>query len=369
MKILVLGAGVIGASVADALARRGADVTVLDMRGPGRGASQASAGILAPYTEADPGSPLLALGVRSLELYDEFIDEVRHRSGRPVEYARTGTLEVAFDAVEAARLAAARAWLAAEGVAHEWLEGRAIHGVEPAVSTDAEAALRMPTHGFVSVGPLIEALVHAARFSGAVFETPADVVSVTPATAAGIEVSAGDRRWTADGVVVALGSWSGRVKIQGVPRVPVRPVRGQLLVLDWRGPSRPSQVVWGPGCYTVPWSDGTLLVGATVEDAGFDESSTVSGVRSLLDAVARLLPGAAAASIREVRVGLRPAMADGLPAIGRVAPGVFVATGHYRNGILLAPLTADVVARLVLDGDEDPVLGALDPGRDTVQSR
>jgi glycine oxidase len=369
VNILVLGAGVIGASVADALAQRGADVTVLDMRGPGRGASQASAGILAPYTEADPGSPLLALGVRSLGLYDEFIEGVRRRSGRSVEYARTGTLEVAFDETETGRLEAARAWLAAEGVAHDWLSGRAIPGAEPAVSTDAVAALRVPAHGFVSVGSLIEALVHAARFSGAVFEAPVEVVSVTPVAAAGVEVSAGDRRWTADAVVVALGSWSGRVKIPGVPRVPVRPVRGQLLALDWRGTSPPSQVVWGPGCYTVPWSDGTLLVGATVEDAGFDESSTVSGVRSLLDAVARLFPATSAASIRDVRVGLRPAMADGLPAIGQVASGVFVATGHYRNGILLAPLTADVVSRLVLDGDEDPVLRELDPRRNTVQLR
>jgi glycine oxidase len=156
-------------------------------------------------------------------------------------------------------------------------------------------------------------------------------------------------------VVIAAGSWSGRVRVANVPPLPVRPIRGQLLHLRWNRGPMPTRVVWGHDCYTVPWHDGTLLVGATVEDAGFDESSTVEGVRLLTDAVGTLLPDARNAAMAEVRVGLRPASPDGLPLIGplSMAPAVTLATGHYRNGILLAPLTAQLVASSILDGVSD----------------
>jgi glycine oxidase len=362
LQILIVGAGVIGAAIAEALAVRGADVTVLDMRGAGRGASQASAGILAPFTEAQPGSPLLALGSRSLDLFDGFIDALRSRSGRDVEYVRSGTVEIALDDERRAHLDEARTWLAREGVAHEWIEPAALTETVPAVHPSARAGLVISGHGFVAVPSLVTALVHSARFAGAVFEQPVDVVSIDPSPGHPV-VMAGVRRWTPDAVVVAAGSWSGRIRIAGLPRLPVRPVRGQLLHLDWTGGHQPDRVVWGPDCYAVPWRDGSLIVGATVEDAGFDESATVNGVHALTAAVARLLPAATSASLREVRVGLRPAMPDGLPAIGAIAPSVIVATGHYRNGILLAPLTADLVSRLLLDAQRDPALDLVDPLR------
>lgn len=362
MHVVVIGAGVIGAAVADALAGRGCDVTVLDMRGPGRGASQASAGILAPYTEAHRGSPLLALGARSLDMYDRFVDDVRERSGRPVEYARTGTLEVALDEAGAERLAGEVGWLQAEGVDARWLDASGVREAAPAVAPGALGGLWIAPHGFVSVPALVEALTVSARDAGAAFQMPAEVARVE-ATSSGPRVRAVDRDWTADVVVLAGGAWSGRVRVEGAPAVPVRPVRGQLLHLDWREGDPPGQVVWGPDCYTVPWSDRSLLVGATVEEVDFDESSTVEGVRGLTDAVARLLPAARTAALKAVRVGLRPAMPDGMPAIGWLAPNVAVAAGHYRNGILLAPLTADVITRLVVDGDRDPAIALTDPRR------
>jgi glycine oxidase len=142
-------------------------------------------------------------------------------------------------------------------------------------------------------------------------------------------------------------------------------VRGQLLQLRWTSPQRPRRIVWGPDCYTVPWSDGTLLVGATLEDAGFAETATVAGVESLTTAVTRLLPNAALAEWQMVRVGLRPALPDSLPAIGPLsrAPRVIVATGHYRNGVLLAPLTAEIVRRQILEGVSDPALEWTTPDR------
>lgn len=368
-RIAIIGSGVIGASVADAIASRGAAVTIYDMRSPGQGASQASAGVLSPYIEAKPGSPLLALGARSLGMWDTFMDGLRERAqGMDVEYARTGTLEVALNEDDERRLLDARAWLSTEGVAHEWLDLSMLHSFAPTVSRAARAGLFITTHGFVNVSALVRALMHAARLSGAVAITPTEIIHVEQKRDV-VLVRVGDRRVVNhdefDHVVIAAGSWTRRVRVAGLPVFPVKPIRGQLLHLRWTGAVRPAQSIWGTRCYTVPWSDGSLLVGATVEDVGFDERSTVAGVRELLDAVVELLPDAATASLDAVRVGLRPATTDHLPLIGPLKhhPRVVVAAGHYRNGILLAPLTADIISRLIVDGERDPVLDQLNPAR------
>jgi glycine oxidase len=361
--VIVIGAGVIGLSIADALARRRVGVTVLEMRSPGRGASFASAGILAPYTEAHHDSPLLPLATRSLEMFDAFVADVSARSGRTIEYARNGTLEVALGDDDVERLKSASSWLKKIGIQHEWLDATDVRTLDPTVTESALAGLLVSPHGHVGVGSLIVALTQSARLSGAVFESPIEATEIE-ATRDHIAIRAGDRRYTADAVVVAAGTWSQRVRVKGAPQIPVRPIRGQLLHLRW--PSQlPGRVVWGPRCYTVPWRDGSLLVGATVEDVGFDERSTVAGVHALTAAVAELLPSSGQASIEDVRVGLRPAMPDGLPAIGASAvdPRITIATGHYRNGILLAPLTADVVCRRIVDGVEDPILANTRPSR------
>jgi glycine oxidase len=287
---------------------------------------------------------------------------VEERTRCKVEYARSGTLEVALDEADAARLRASKAWLDLIEVECEWLDPSRLRSEEPAVSRSAAGALFIGQHGFVGVASLIGALVQSARLAGAVFESPIEVIQVE-SSPDHVEVRAGDRRYRADHVVVAAGSWSKRVRVNGAPVLPVRPVRGQLLQLAWSEPARPSRVVWGPRCYTVPWSDGALLVGATVEDVGFDESTTAEGVRELTDAVCALLPGARSAAFIEARAGLRPALPDGLPAIGPLVPRVTAATGHYRNGILLAPLTAALVSGLLHDDVVDPAIHLTDPHR------
>ncbi|MEZ5319272.1 MAG: glycine oxidase ThiO [Vicinamibacterales bacterium] len=364
MRIVVIGAGVVGLAVAESLAHRGADVVILEMRAPGDGASQASAGILAPYTEAHQGAPLLGLGARSLGMFDAYIARVAASAGQPIEYRRTGTLEVAFDAGGASALRATGEWVAKTGMACEWLDARGARDLEPALTPDVAGGLVVHGHGFVGVPGLVRALVRSARFAGAVLAAPVEVVKLEPAPT-GVEVRAGDREWSADAVVVATGSWTNRVRVPGATLPPVRPIRGQLLALRWPDVPPPSRIVWSPDCYTVPWSDGTLLVGATVEDVGFDERSTVEGVNAMTSAVRRVLPAAAGAAVESVRVGLRPASPDGLPFIGPLvdAPRVIVAAGHYRNGILLLPLTADLVTRLVLDGERDEVLEVVKPER------
>ena len=363
----MIGAGVIGAAVAEELARRGAEVTVIDMRSPGRGASQASAGIIAPYTEAHGDQTMLELGVRSAALFDAFIARVAASSGRTIDYARSGTLEVAFDDEDGSRLRASYDALCEIGVGVEWIDRDEIAGVEPAVSDLATAGMLTPSHGWVGVGSLITALTHSARLHGAVFESSTEGARIEPGKES-VDVRVGDATRRFDAVVIAAGSWSTKVRIAGVAEVPVRPVRGQLLHLGVTGDTGrawPARVIWGPRCYTVPWLDGSLLVGATVEDVGFDERSTAEGVEGLLNAATELLPGAAAASVDAIRVGLRPASPDGLPIVGPFtrAPRVVMATGHYRNGVLLAPLTAEIVSRCVMSGEMDPAIEKITPNR------
>jgi glycine oxidase len=363
--VIVIGAGAIGAAVAEELASRGVKVTVLDMRGPGRGASQASAGMLAPYVEAQENPVLLALCVRSLALYDTFIERIRERSGRAIDYTRSGTIEVALTQDNVGRLRDMRAWLDSQHVAAEWLDDKRLRALEPSVSERAIGGLLIPSHGIVGVSSLVQALVQAARAQGVEFESPVEAVRVAE-SGAGVEVQADERRIFADRVVVAAGSWSRRIRIEGARPLPVKPIRGQLVQLGWSHGQLPSRSLWGAGVYTVPWSPATLLVGATVEDVGFDERSTAAGVQHLLSGVGSLLPNALTGQVADIRVGLRPASADGLPYIGQIAAGsrIAVATGHYRNGILLTPVTATLVANLITSGAADPLLARISPDRE-----
>ena len=360
--MVVVGAGIIGCAVAYELARRGARVQVIDRREVGQGATQASAGVLAPYLEAH-ARPLVELGARSLALYDEFVARVVEDSGTAVQYVRSGTLEVADGAASFARLQAKARAYGARGVAMEMLEGAALREAEPRLADGIAGGLLVHPHGFVGATDLAGALQRAAGAHGVAFVTSTAVARVSR-RGGGLSVETGGEVIACERVVLAAGSWSGQVEVEDAETIPVRPVRGQLLHLGW--PARPlSRVVWAAHCYLVPWTDGTVLAGATIEDVGFDERVTVTGVRQLLDIAQAIIPGVGEAWFREARVGLRPATPDELPVVGPSArlPGLVYATGHYRNGILLAPLTAALVADLVLQDKHDPALGLMLPSR------
>jgi glycine oxidase len=361
VNVLVIGAGIIGCAVGHELAARGASVRIVDMRDVGEGATQASAGVLCPHIEGH-AAPMLQLGTRSLSMYDQFIAHVSHDSRQPVEYRRTGTLEVALTDEDAMRLKDTAARHARGGVTHQYLDGREARALEPTLSEAVTGALLVPTHGYVAVRALIRALAAAAIARGASIDQAANVQRVAQ-NGSRVQVTLDDADTQVDAVVVAAGSWSGRIAIGG-GHPPVKPIRGQLLHLACGSPPS-SRVIWGSNCYLVPWQDGSLLVGATVEDVGFDEGATVAGVRDLLDSACELLPSIWSARFEAVRVGLRPATQDELPIVGRSSamPGVFYATGHYRNGVLLTPLTASVIADLVLDGREAPELALTRPAR------
>ena len=320
--------------------------------------------MLTPYIEADGNSPLLGLCTRSLALYDPFVARLLEVSRGGIEYARTGTLEVALDEDGASQLLGTKVWLDTAGVESEWLDGDAVRVFEPSLTPAALGGLLTLDHGLVGVESLINALVHQAKLAGATFEFPVDVLGIEQ-TGDIVEVRAADRVYTADAVVLATGSWSKKLRIAGVTPLPMRPIRGQLLHLQWCEGDQPGRICWGPHCYAVPWTDGALLVGATVEDVGFDEGTTVAGVNALTSAVIELLPHASGARIESVRVGLRPSLPDGIPAIGPFtnAPRVVAATGHYRNGVLLAPLNAELVANYLLDNRSDVAFAVTSPDR------
>lgn len=360
--VVIIGAGVIGCALAYEMAQRGLRVRVCDRRAPGAGASQASAGVLAPYIEAESRSTLEQLGVRSLELFDEFLSRVVADAQQDVPYVRDGTLEVATDDSGLAGLE--RSWraLQEEGVECELLTTAQVREVEPMIGPLVQAGLVVRPHGAVSVRELVTALVRAALVRRAVFVDACTVRRVRGGRDAEVETDQGVFR--APTVILAAGAWGGELQLERVPAVPVRPVRGQLLALAHVSPL-PQRVVWGRDCYCVPWSDGRVLVGATVEDVGFDEHATLGGVRHLAAAASRLLPGLEQAVLENVRVGLRPCSPDRLPIVGRSRrlPTLVYATGHYRNGVLLAPLTAQVVADFVSSGREDPMLEVTCPAR------
>jgi glycine oxidase len=362
--IVVIGAGIVGCAVAYELVRRGAAVTIVDDRMIGMGATQASAGILAPFLESHGNDPLLDLSIRSLDLYDDFVARVSAESDLSVSYSRCGSLSVATEAEDIHELRAAAAALSRRGLSADVMDSRAVHREEPHLAENVLAGLVIGTHGFVSARGLTRALAEAARRRGArlseqhrvkhIAQQGADVV---------LETSRGALR--ADAVVLAAGTWSGLVDVDDAPnRPPMKPVRGQLLQLTWPG-AELRRVLWSRQVYMVPGDDGAVLVGATVEDVGFDEQATVAGVSGLLESACRLCPQARKAGFGEVRVGLRPGTSDDLPLIGasRLLPRIVYATGHYRSGVLLAPITAHLIADALLENRSDPAAAILSPAR------
>jgi len=361
--VTVIGAGVVGSTIAWELASAGAAVRLIDARRAGDGATRASAGVLAPYIEGHPASPLRELGRESLDLYDAFIARLSADSHRAIVYQRTGSLEVALTMEEAERLSAASAVLWREGVEARWIPGAVIPDLEPNVTPDAPGALFIPMHGYVGVSSLAAAAVAGARQHGAEVLEASGAIEVSAVPGGGVRVRTEAASWDADMAVVAAGSWSSGITVEGADPVPVRPIRGQLIQLS-APPGTVRHIVWGTAGYLVPWPDGSVLVGATVEDVGFDEGATEEARRGLLDMAAALVPALAGAALADVRVGLRPRGPDDLPMVGRslAVPGLIYATAHYRNGVLLAPLTAQLVRRLVLD-PAAPTIAALDPAR------
>ena len=362
--VIVVGAGIVGCTVAYEIAKQGAQVEILEPRSPGQGATRASAGILAPDIEGH-GSPLLrTLGRRSIALYDDFIARLRSDSGHEIFYQRNGTFDLAFSSEDVDRLKELARSLAKERIEANWIEPSDFDRYEPRASKHAQGALLIPAHGFVGVTSLTLAALAAARRFGATLTSGTGAIRIFAMPGGRVGVQSSTRMWDADRVVLAAGSWSSMITVQGADVIPVKPIRGQLIQLR-TDPGAINRVLWGPDGYLVPWPDGAVLVGSTVEDVGFDEAHTEDAVANLRDAAVTLVPSLASAEITSVRTGLRPKGPDDVPILGRskAVPGLIYATAHYRNGVMFAPLTVKLVSDLVFDRADDPALRDLDPRR------
>lgn len=361
MDVIVVGGGVIGCAVAWELATRGASVRLLDQRDVGAGASWASAGVLCPWLDGSYTAltPMLA---ESSAMYEGLLARLTSVTGRTVEFRRNGTLEVALSEDELPRLEAIADAHARHRVPHALLSAAEATAREPALSPHVCGAVHVPTHGYVDVPALVQAMADAAERAGARFQPSAQVLGLG-SSGNGVMVTGADETWSADAVVLATGAWSGLLSVADAAAAPVRPIRGQLL--RFRGTSNPTHSIWSAHGYLVPWSDGTLLVGATHEDVGFDEANTDDAIASLTACARAMVPSLADAPLIDARAGLRPWSADAIPIIGRSSsvPGVTWATGHGRNGVMLAPLTAMMAADLVLEGRAGPGSALTAPAR------
>lgn len=348
--VVVVGGGAIGCAIAWELTRRGAAVTVVERGTPGRGATWAAGGMLSPLPESRETGAFLTLALASLDRFPALAGAIREATGIDVQHRDDGKLLVAFDGAEAEALAEAYRWQRAAGFDVEWLEdGAAVRSLEPALSAAAVAGMYVVRDHQVDNRRLGRALWLAAAGAGVRFRLgdPVAAIRVGGGVVNGVELVGGERL-DAGAVVIAAGSWSAR--IGGLPRpLPIFPVRGQMVAVETVPPAL-RRVVRTRRCYLIPRSDGRLIVGATAERAGFRTRPTAAGIRSLLSAALEVLPDLGEAPIVETWAGLRPGTPDELPILGPdpEVKGLYYATGHYRNGILLAPITATLLAEAIL---------------------
>ncbi|MET0539608.1 MAG: glycine oxidase ThiO [Xanthobacteraceae bacterium] len=354
LSVAIVGAGVIGLGIAWRLAARGVHVALFDRGGAGQGASHAAAGMLAACAEAEPGEEaLIALGRQSQARWPAFADELRAFVGIDVDLRREGTLVIALTADDQARLQHHLVFQQQLGLPVQWMTASETRQREPHLAGKLAGALFSPQDHQVDNRKVALALRHAAEAAGAVIyeHRPVEAISARAGRVTGIVLDDGTEV-AADRVVLAAGAWSRSIK--GIPPEllpPVRPIKGQMLAFQ-DNPAMPliSHVVRGPGVYLVPRNDGRLLIGATVEERGYDTSITAGGLLALLESAWRLVPAVEELTLAETWVGHRPGSRDDAPILG-ASPidGLIYATGHHRNGILLAPITAEAITRLVVD--------------------
>ncbi|MGW2693307.1 glycine oxidase ThiO [Streptomyces sp. NPDC001296] len=356
--VLVVGGGVIGLVTAWRAAQRGLATTVVDPA-PGGGAAQVAAGMLAAVTELHYGEQtLLALNLESARRYPDFAAELTEATGQDLGYRRCGTLAVALDADDRAHLRDLHALQQRSGLASEWLSGRDCRRLEPMLAPGVRGGLKVDGDHQIDPRRLVAALVTACERAGVGFHRGwAERLTVLRGRAAGIRTADGTDL-AAEQVVLAAGSLSGQ--LAGVPDEvlpPVRPVKGQVLRLTVPKRYAPflsrtvRAVVRGGHLYLVPRENGELVVGATSEELGWDTTVTAGGVYELLRDAHELVPGITELALTETRAGLRPGSPDNAPLLGPTElDGLLLATGHYRNGVLLTPVTGDVMAHVLTTG-------------------
>jgi len=362
--VIIVGGGVIGCSIAYYLAREGVKVTVLDKGEIGGEASRAAAGMLAPLAEVEEDGPFQALALAGLRLFPHLSEALEQECGVDIEYLRSGILRVALTEEQAEHLKGFAHRRSSPGLELHWLEPDELRALEPGLSPEIRGALYSPEEHQVNADQLVQALARAAAARGAVLRQDTRVMRLLGRGMRVTGVRIPDGTLSAGHVVLAAGAWTAKVA-QGIGvDLPVFPVRGQMIAL-LASRSALRHIVWGEEGYLVPKANGLIFAGATVERVGFRNNVTVRGLRGLKRMAESLLPRLADLDAVDAWAGFRPGSADGLPILGPVPgwEGLSVACGHFRNGILLAPITGQLIARSIFDGSSDEALAPFSPAR------
>jgi glycine oxidase len=364
--VVVVGGGAIGLCCAWRLAQDGAKVVVLDRAEPPAGATRVAAGMLAPIGELAFGEPeLLRMTIAAAEIYPDFVAELEAASGVDSGYVSHGALHIALDRDEAAELRRVHDLQRSLGLGAEWLPPRRCRELEPGLTPSFNGGVHAPGEAAIDPRRMTTALLAALASDGVEVRSGTDVVApiLDGKRLEGVRTGASEEL-RAGHVVLATGAWAGAESWLPEPaRPPVRPVKGEILELRSTDGEAPCErIVASERVYLVPRPDGRLIVGATTEERGFDATVTAGGVHELLREAYRLLPDVAEMELVEAMAGLRPGTPDNLPLIGPGAlDGLILACGHYRNGILLAPITGDAVAGVVAGKPLPECLAAAEP--------
>jgi glycine oxidase len=367
--VAIVGGGIVGCACAWELAKAGAHVTLLEYGKTGMQATNAAAGMLAPLIESEGPGPMLAFGLRALREYPAMVREVEAACGFDVEYRETGILKVAFEEDQLAVLHRRLGWQRELGFPLTPLDADLCREMEPRLSPRIAGGVFSPSEGNVSNQLLALGLERAAQALGAEIRDRTPVTGFATKSGRVTHVRSGDRSFACDTVVLAAGARTGQIARKLRVPLPVEPVRGQMIALG--GMRTPIQhVVWGPDGYLVPRANGLVFAGATVERVGFRRRTTRAAVRRMRAMATALVPQLAAAKQHFEWAGLRPGTPDDLPFIGPMTVGplpsrdnVVAATGHYRNGILLGPLTGKLVAQGITSGDWSAIPPEFSPSR------
>ena len=367
--VVIVGAGAIGASIGYQLARAGARVTIFDRGQVGREATAASAGMIIAQHDRGTPQPFAALATESARLFAALAAELQDRTGMDVGYRRVGRLQVAFDEAAERQLRTEREWQLDQGLIVSWLDHAAALDLEPALNPAVRAAIYYADEFQLLPLAFAKSLARATADLGAVVREGAAIDRLLIEGDRVVGVALGDERVHADQVVIANGSWAGSWATALEVPIPIRPMRGQLVALRTTGTALRTVIGGGDG-YALTKPDGSTIVGTTVEDVGFDSRPTAAGIARLLNQAPQLAPRLANATFAGAWAGLRPGTPDGMPLIGRLPRwrGVVLASGHFRNGILLAPATGELVADLVARRRPRLALDAFDPGRFLVRA-
>lgn len=362
--VLVVGGGVIGCSIAFYLSKGGVRVTLVERGRVGGEASWATAGIVSPPHAPTTAPECVALERRSFDAYPALVAELQEATGQNVEWTRSGQLTVALDGEQASSLRETARWQREQGFEVEWLGGEAVRALEPGLASGVLGAVFAPAAGSLRGHRLTATLAEAARGYGATIVEAAPVVALLHDgdRVGGARTPAGD--FYAGQVVLATGAWTGALAGLLQLEVPVHPVPGQMLAVA--GVATPLRhIIAGAGGYLVPRADGMLAAGATVDEPSFDARVTPRGLTWLAALLTQLAPAYAGARVTATWAGLRPASGDGQPLLGR-APGydnVWLAAGHFRSGILWAPVTGQLMASSIVAGAPAAEMASFDPAR------